>query len=716
MGNSPSVLINKGDIYKMFKYSHRFLENLAKEPIDYKDFDKNWLDLQGFEVASEVPVDDDTIIELEVKANRPDMLSHLGVLREYYCYKGYNRLPHFQTSIDLQNLQKMHLPVEITTDKVGNLTLLCIKNIDNTKPTPENIVRLLNNLGVASVNPCVDFSNFIMLELGQPVHIYDLDKIKGRLVFKESNGEKITTLNGSEIDIPKGSLVISDDEGVACVAGMIGTKRVEVDENTKNIVIECANFDPVKIRVTSQKTHISTLASYRYERGVDSNMTNLSACLCAEYIVANCGGEIDSAFVKFKPSEQNIKTLTNDYVNKILGTNFTVQEIADILTNYYYKIEILDDHTFRAFVPSYRLDIEQNIDVVGDIAQMYGYHNIEPTMPNLSVPYQPNDYIINSDILRNLMYSQNISECISYSFIHENAMKMLNIDENSEFYGDIKLLNPLSNKFAIMRPNMLYSMISTLAYNVSKEGECQPIFDIGSVFKVDNTTDTGYAQSSRLAVALCGNKIEKGFGILNNLSYDFYDIKQILELIASEYSMELTLKQLESPIFEIGAKILFEGKEIGFIGTINSNILRNFENGKLIKDKLQYLELDIASLKMGVTPLENPSKFPSIEREYNILVKDGVQYADIKDVILNTSPFVKSIDLIDIYKGKGVKNGFVSLLLKIEYNNPEDTLASQDVESIESSWLLEVREKYDVRLKDEIPMSQVIDGNLADFN
>ena len=684
----------------MFKYSHRFLENLAKEEIDYKDFDKNWLDLQGFEVAGEVPVGNDAIVELEVKANRPDMLSHLGVLREYYCYKGYNRLPIINSNIVLDNLKSLPIEVEIKTDKVGNLVLVCVKNINNAKTTPSEIVELLNNLGVASVNPIVDISNFIMLQIGQPIHIYDLDKVKDKLIFKESQGEKITTLNGSDIDIPNGSLVIGDSNGVACLAGMIGTKRVEVDENTKNIVIEAANFDPVKIRIASQKTHISTLASYRYERGVDANICKLGASLCAEMIMNICGGELDSAFVKFEESQPNIKYVNVEYVNRILGTKFNANNIAKILNDYYYKVMDLNDEIVTVQAPSYRLDLEQDIDVVGDIAQMYGYHNIEPTMPNLSVEYEPNDFIINSDILRNLMYSQDINECISYSFIHENAMKMLGIDEKSEFYGDIKLLNPLSNKFAIMRPNMIYSMLNTITYNVAKEGECSPIFDIGTVFSKDDSTDTGFKQSSRLAVALCGNKVEKGFGIDKNIPYDFYDIKQVLELIATEYSLNIVLEKMSSPIFSILAKVIINGKDSGYIGTINGNILRNFENGKLVKDKVQYLEIDIDNLSMGVTPLETQSKFPSIERIYNLLVKDGVEYKQMQDIILSVSPMVKSVIVTDIYRGKGVDKGFVSLLLKIEYNNSEDTLTAEQVEAIENKWLTELKDKYGITFKD----------------
>lgn len=684
----------------MFKYSHRFLENLAGEKIDYVDFDRNWLDMQGFEVAGEVPVDDDTIVELEVKANRPDMLSHLGVLREYYVYKNYNRLPKIESKVSIDNLKELPIDVQVQTDDVHNLVLVCIKGIDNSKPTPEKIVKLLHNLGVASVNPVVDLSNYIMLELGQPIHIYDLDKLNSVIKFSNAKtGEKITTLNGTEIEIPKGSVTIGDKDGTICLAGIIGTKKVEIDSNTTNIIIESANFDAVKMRIASQKTHISTLASYRNERGVDPNITKLGACLCAEYIMNVCGGQLDSAYIRFENGADNIKNVKVSYVNKILGTKLTVNDIKKILENYYYKIDIVNDDEFVAKVPSYRLDIEDKIDVVGDIAQMYGYHNIAPTMPNLSVEYEPNSYIINSDILRNLMFSQNINECISYSFIQEQANEMLNVGKDSEFYGDIKLLNPLSNKFAIMRPNMIYSMLNTLVYNYAKEGECAPIFEIGTVFREDKTTDTGYAQSSNLAVVLCGNKITKGFGIDKDIPFDFYDIKQVLELIATEYSLNVELKESKGQPFSLLADVYVDGEKVGVIGQIDSNILKNFENGKLVKDKVYYLEITIDDLKMGVTPLKPQSKFPSIVREYNLLVADGVEYKNIENVIYSVSNCVKSVYVCDIYRGKGVKEGTKSLLLQVEYNGDDETLTASEVEEMEKTWLNKLDKDYKVTLK-----------------
>ncbi|PKK95955.1 MAG: phenylalanine--tRNA ligase subunit beta [Tenericutes bacterium HGW-Tenericutes-4] len=686
----------------MFKYSKNWLEKLANEKIDYKDFNKNWLDLQGFEVASETKVNDDVIVELEVKANRPDMLSHLGVLREYYTYKKKGHLPKITSKLSLDGLKDLPIKIEVTTKDVGTLVLLGVSGINNKKQTPKQIKELLEKFGVHSINPLVDISNYIMLELGQPIHIYDLDKVNKKLVFENLlQKEKVVTLSGETVEVPAGSTVIKDASSISCVAGMIGAKAVEVDENTKNIVIEAAHFDPIRLRIASQKMNVNTLASYRFERGVDEGNAKLSALLCAEVITDVCGGVLNSKYVNLKNREPNVKTISVDNVNKILGTTLNAIEIKQLLDSYYYKTKVLDEKQVQVTAPSYRLDIEKEIDVIGDIAQMYGYHNITPSMPNLSVNYEPNHTMLNADNLRTLMLAQGLNECISYSFINEDAYKMLNLTSESKLYSNIPLINPLSNKFSLMRSNMLYSMLNTYVFNLSKNNECEPIFEIGSVFYKDETSDTGYNQRTSLAVLLNGNKFVKGFGLDKSIPYDFYDIKQILEFISSEYSMKLELKPSNETIFEQkrGLDIYFNNKFIGVMGTLNDGYFKNFENGKLIKGEVQYLEIYIDNFKMGTTILEEMSKYPSIVREYNLLVPNGAVYEEYANDIHSAAKEINAISIIDIYKGKGVKEGFTSVLISIEYVSTSKTLTTEEIEVDEQAFLKVLKQKHQIELK-----------------
>ena len=684
----------------MFKYSKNWLERLAGEKIDIKDFDKNWLDLQGFEVATETPVGDDVVVELEVKANRPDMLSHIGVLREYNVYKHNSKMPEVKSKLSLEGLKDLDIKVEVLTDKVDNLVLIEIKNVDNTKETPKYMKDYLEALGVSTINPIVDISNYIMLELGQPIHMFDLDKVKDKLCYKlNDRKQKIITLSGEEEEIPENAIVIEDSEGITCLAGIVGTQKVEIDENTKNIIIESAHFDNVASSIASHTTHITTLASYRFERGVDSDQALNYGLLCAEKVLEICGGTITGAFALLQEKEKNIKEISVKKTNSLLGTNLSAKEIKTLLEKYYYSAEILNDDTVKVYCPDYRLDLEQNVDVIADVAQMYGYHNIVPTNPNLSVNYEPNIVMDNSDRLRDILLGLGVNECISYTFIHKEALTKLGINKESKLYGDIELLNPLSIKFAIMRPNMLYSMLNTLLFNISKYNECEPIFEIGTVFERNNSTDTGYSQKQMLSVLLNGTKIPKGFGIDKNIPYDFYDIKQILELIMDEFSLNYELKETNESVLEKGLEIYINGKYSGLIGTVDNSKIKNLENGKLVKGEVQYLELCVDNLIFGRTALEVQSKFQSIIREYNLLVPNGVKFSDYSKEISKISPVIKEIIVNDIYNGKGVKENHSAILIQIEYSSLEKTLTFEEIETLEKQMLEKLKSNFNIELK-----------------
>lgn len=687
----------------MFRYSKLWLERLAKEKIDIVDFDRNWLDLQGFEVATETPCGDDTIVELEVKANRPDMLSHLGVLREYYVYKKRNGLPDIKSKLQLSNDKSMPIDIRIETDDVDHIMLAYITGVDNTKETPEELKKLLENLGVNSINPIVDISNIIMLEMGQPIHIFDADKLQQELVYSNADDNTtITTLKGDEVKVSKGSIVISDKAGSVCLAGMIGAKRVEVDENTKNIIIESAHFKDIPLRKATQSMHITTLASYRFERGVDSDEMINSGLLCAEMIMDLCGGQYQSNYVKHEFKGENKFVISASKTNKLLGTKLTSEDIVRLLNSYYYDCKVIDADTVDVLAPNYRMDLLEEIDIIGDIAQVYGYHNIEPTNPELLVKYEPNYVHINSNTLRNILTAQGINECISYSFIHKDTNKMLGLTEKDDVYNAIELLNPLSIKFALMRSSMVYSMVNTYIYNITKNNECEPIFDIGSVFFKDKNADTGYAQKTSVGILLNGVRINKGFGIDREINYDFYDIKQILELIATEFSMDMELKYSTRSFMEENKSvdIYSNGKLIGFMGVLSSQAINNFENGKLVKGEMLYLELYVDDLVMGSTAIEEVSKYPSITREYNFLVPTDAMFENYSKIIKATSEYIKDIKTKDIYKGKGVPEGFVSILLEIEYGSNEKTLTAEEVEQVESAMYLALDLQYHIRLKD----------------
>jgi len=457
----------------------------------------------------------------------------------------------------------------------------------------------------------------------------------------------------------------------------------------------------IKLRIASQKTHISTLASYRFERGIDSDNCVNAGALTAEKILEVCGGEVAGVDIVNHTKPDNVKQIKVSKANSLVGFNLTAKQAKELLEKYYYKVNVIDDDIIEVVCPRYRLDLDLDVDVIADIAQIYGYHNIVPTTTNLSVKYEPNFVKIYSDKLRTLMLGCGLNECISYSFISEDAMQKMGIDKQSKLWGDISIMNPLSNKFAIMRPTMLYSMLTTYAYNLAKNGECSPIFELGSVFFRDANADTGYNQKTMLSVLLNGNKIDKGFGIDKDIAYDFYDIKAILQLIAEEFVIDVELKSTTEQIFEkgMGAEIFVNGKSSGYIGVAKASMLPNFENGKLIKGQVLFMELCVDNLSQNNTEIGQISKFPSVFREYNLLVENTKKFAEYSQDIKNISDTIVNLEVKDIYKGKGVQDGYTSILIALEYSSMERTLSSEEIEEIENKMLAMLKEKYNIQLK-----------------
>jgi phenylalanyl-tRNA synthetase beta chain len=278
---------------------------------------------------------------------------------------------------------------------------------------------------------------------------------------------------------------------------------------------------------------------------------------------------------------------------------------------------------------------------------------------------------------------------------------MLGLNEQSKLYAHIPLINPLSKKFALMRSNMVYSMLTTNIYNLAKNNECEPLFEIGTVFFKSDTTDTGYTEHTSLAVLLNGNKFVKGFGLDKNIPYDFYDIKQILEFVASEYSLQFELKPSAEPIFEQrkGVDVYLDNKFVGVMGTLDPQKIKRFENGKLVKGQTHYLELYIEHLIKTTTTLEEVSKYPSVVREYNLLVPNGALYKEYAKDIHAAANEIKQIDVIDLYKGKGVKEGYASVLISVEYVSNEKTLTAEEIERDEQAFLTVLKQKHQIELK-----------------
>ena len=694
----------------MFKFPYSTLKSISDTDITYESL-LEWLRYQGFEIAStEKTPDGDTLIEIEVKANRPDMLSVEGVLREVYISQKIQAPKTLDSDmkINFSADNSLSHKIRIMSPDVHRYCGIEITGIDNTVKTPDYITDVLTKLGIPSISPVVDISNYVLVLTGQPSHIFDTDKLSGDIRVENTVEDKdISTLNGSDVKFPAGALVISDDEKPVCVAGMIGTPNAEITSETKNIIIECANFDHIVIRTTSKKTHVSTMASYRYERGVDTELCYRGARILAKMITEICGGKVNPNAYCYRDTEYQpqVLTLTTERTNAILGTELYPDEIADMLRRCYFDVKVIDGTAMEVKVPSFRLDIEIDADLIEEVGRIYGYHNIKPQPIKLYAPYVENKINKNANLLRNAMVGYGFIEVLTYGFIPSDAMNILEVPENSPYYGDIQIQNPLASCYQLMRPNLAYNLIQTAINNMSSTRSSIKIFELGKTFGKKDRTACGYDnyfEKNMFGMILTGTKISKGFGVSKEIKYSIYDAVALVKNLISEYAVDVKIRNTENVgIFETGAgaEITAAGKHIGIVGKVSPDVLLRFENGKLAKDEMFYAEFcyeDLSEIKRSIS---YQSEYPSVVREYNFVVKNGIHFQDYKELITSASPFVVSVKPVDVYFGAGVEKGYSSVLVNVEYNAVTRTLAAEEIEAAEHIFKVKLSEKYGIVLK-----------------
>ncbi len=693
----------------MFKFPFNWLKKLSDVEITYEEL-LDWLSCQGFELASLEEVGDDKLIEIEVKANRPDMLSVAGVLREAYISKSIPEPKEFDADIALKFSKEHKLSHNIIIDSpdVHRYCGIEITGIDKTVKTPDYIVDVLTKLGVPSINAVVDISNYVLLMIGQPSHVFDTDKLDGDIrVANSKSPEKFLTLNGSETEFPAGALLISDDKKQLCAAGMIGSPNAEITKDTKNIIIECANFDHIIIRTTSKKTHVSTMASYRYERGVNTELCYPGSRILAKMITDICGGKLNpKAFCyKDKEYEPQVLRLSTERTNSLLGTKLYPDEIADKLRRCYFDVSLINGISMDVKVPAFRLDVDYDVDLIEEVGRIVEYRNIEPAPIKLYAPFVENPVNKNANKLRDIMVGHGFYEILTYGFIPSDAMSTLNIPEKSAYYGDIQIMNPLSNFYQLMRPTHAYNLIATAIANMTAGKSDLKIFELGKTFHrepghADSFDD--YKERNMFAALLTGTKHPRGFGINKDIKYTVYDAVSVVRSIFGEYNIPIDIKNSDADgLFEkgAGAEITSGGRHVGIIGKISKKVLGGFENGKLAKDDVLYIEFCYDGMDETKKSITFESAFPSVIREYNFIVKNGIHFTDYSEIITKESPLVINATPVDVYFGTGVEKGYSSVLINVEYNAIDRTLSADEIEAIEASFKQKLAASYGIELK-----------------
>ena len=556
-----------------------------------------------------------------------------------------------------------------------------LTDIDNCAITPSWMIEQLEKSGLNSVNPVVDVTNYVMLELGQPLHAFAVDKIDGEITVRYAHPqEKIVTLANSELELVSKDLVIADASKVLALAGIIGCSNSAVSEQTTAIFLESAYFDAETIRQTSQRLGISTDASYRFERGVDPTLQVIALARARQLLLSVVGGKAYKINIAqntaYLPQLKTIK-LSFTAINKLLGLSIDNEKIISILNALEMKVDVNDD-VLEVVVPQYRFDINIAEDVIEEVARIYGYDNLpsQPVIGQLTVRSKNQRENIDERAIKTFLLNCGYSEAITYSFVDPHLHQQLCDNK----YEPEVVVNPIAVESSVMRTSLWPGLVGVLKYNLQRQQERLRLFEIGVCFRREKD---GLRQNNMLAGVVSGRIMPLQWGNNEQRCIDFYDIKQdVVSLLESFGYSDSLLKFVttEHPVLhpKRSAAIYLMGKLLGHCGELHPEKRQQLE----IKQSVYLFELDLMILRQRQQPFfTQPSKFPFIDRDLAVVVEQGITWNEIeRKVKENCSRLLQHAKIFDVYQGDGIAVGKKSITLRLRFQSPERTLTDSEVD------------------------------------
>ena len=613
---------------------------------------------------------EDGVIDFELTANRGDLLSVLGMAYEIGAI--YDKkvkeveLSHSESNENINN----NFKVEVNTE---NCSIFLAKKVENVviKESPEFIKNRLMASGIRPINNVVDISNYVMLELGQPLHYYDADTLNGMLEVRMANeGEKLTTLDDIERTLSTEDIVISDGNKAIGLAGVMGGLETEITENTKNIIIESAIFDSVKIRKTSKEI-LRSEASTRFEKGLDANRTYMAIERSCNLLEKYADAKIVGGLVKYDTTnlEDTKIDITFEKINKVLGLKIEKEDILDVFRKLGFKYEV-ENEVVHVSVPKRRIDIEIAEDLIEEVGRIYGVDNIEGRLPAL--PLKEGSYNKTIRNIRNKMIDLGLNETLSYILVNDKEA----VKYSTDIFEAIKLLDPMTEERNTLRYSMIPSLVKIYEYNKARNQKDVSIFEIGKGFY---KKDDKFGENTKLCVLMTG---ERNTG-LNTKQVDFYDIKGITEEILDylgyngrySFMIKNTLPKEFHPYQT--AQINVNNDIVGIVGKLHPEVQ---------KDNVYVLEINLDKLlekKTGKMKYKEISKFPSVKKDLAVIVEKDVTSEEIaKQIKKLAGNLLIGSKIFDVYTGTGIAENKKSIAYSLEFGTQERTLTDEEINTI----------------------------------
>ncbi|MCK1967734.1 phenylalanine--tRNA ligase subunit beta [Franconibacter sp. IITDAS19] len=652
----------------------------------------------GTDIREYLKLDDNTI-EISVTPNRADCLGIIGVARDVAVL---NQLPLNEPEM---------APVAATVNDTLSIRVdapeACprylgrvVKSINVSAPTPLWMREKLRRCGIRSIDAVVDVTNYVLLELGQPMHAFDLNRIEGGIVVRMAKeGETLVLLDGNEAKLNEDTLVIADHSKALAMGGIFGGEHSGVNTETRDVLLECAFFNPLSITGRARRHGLHTDASHRYERGVDPALQYKAMERATRLLIDICGGEagpvVDVTSEAHLPKRATI-TLRRSKLDRLIGHVIPDEQVTDILKRLGCEVTEGQDE-WQAAAPSWRFDMEIEEDLVEEVARVYGYDNIpnEPVQAGLEMgSHREADLSLKR--VKTMLVDKGYQEVITYSFVDPKVQQLLHPGEEA-----LILPSPISSDMSAMRLSLWTGLLSTVVYNQNRQQNRVRIFETGLRFVPDTQADLGIRQDLMLSGVLCGNRYEEHWDQAKS-AVDFYDLKGDLESVLELTGKlsEIEFKAEANPALHPGqsAAIYLKGERIGFIGVVHPELERKLDlNGRTLVFELLW---DKVADRI-VPQAAEVSRFPANRRDIAVVVSENVPAADIlaecKKVGANQ---IVGVNLFDVYRGKGVAEGYKSLAISLILQDTSRTLEEEDIAATVARCVEALKERFQASLRD----------------
>ncbi|MBD7910092.1 phenylalanine--tRNA ligase subunit beta [Clostridium cibarium] len=634
------------------------------------------------------------ILDFDITSNRPDCLSMVGMARETAAaFRTTYKMPNLNFEVKSSKNINDELKVTIKSDLCRRYMARGVKNV-KIVPSPSWMQERLLEAGVRPINNIVDITNFVMLEIGEPMHAFDKRQLTTEeiVVDRAKDGEKFTTLDEIERELDSSFLCIKDGDKTVALAGIMGGLNSEIKEDTTEVVFECANFDGTNIRVNSKVLGLRTESSSRFEKDIDPNLAQIALDRACALICELGSGEVMEGTIDEYPSVKEIShmTVSASWINKFLGTDITKAEMKSALDSLDLNTEINGDN-LEITVPTFRVDIGIREDIAEEVARIYGYDKIPTTVFDVT-PMRENKH--KNDILREVvidaLIASGLNQSISYSFVSPKVFDKIKVAEDSELRDVIKIKNPLGEDFSVMRTSTLPSIMESLGRNYSRNNEYAKLFEIGKVYVKSEEENKLPNEKNILTIGMYGK-------------VDFLDLKGVVENVLDRLGITKAkfVRESENPTFHPGktAGIQLRGKSAGIFGEIHPDV--QDEYGLDVPSYVAELNLDLlyeaSNVKREYAPIP---KFPAATRDIAILVDDSILVGDIEECMLRAGgSIVEKIALFDIYKGSQIPEGKKSIAYAIVYRDAKKSLTDNDVNKVHDKILKSLENKVGAQLR-----------------